>query len=348
MARRFIVHVGAPKTGTSAFQEWAVANRAALIEAGFFYPETGATHRGNHAALVSALGGAIEDEKRRAHLFRLFERELQPHPDAAVILSAETMTTLRFLPNMPRLNRALGEYGDEATVVLVVRDQVEWRNSCYAQAREMMTRLPRFRDYVAVGKHGPRGGNWDFLEEKYREAGFDFATLAFDKRVRDRGIVNAMTSLPCLAGLAGIAGGDRTETNPSAGAFALLVAEQLRTALGEQATALPMHIRQKLAAMIAKHAHDRPQMRFNGFDTAMAEEMRAMYRDGNDAFAQRHFGASWDELFPPKPIQYVSRDALDELDAPDRREISIIAGQVMIEALESGLLHLSANPPANT
>ena len=116
----------------------------------------------------------------------------------------------------------------------------------------------------------------------------------------------------------------------------------------EQAAALPMRIRQKLAAMIAKHATDRPQMRFNGFDAAMAEEMRAMYRDGNDAFAQRHFGASWDELFPPKPIQYVSRDALDELDAPDRREISIIAGQVMIEALESGLLHLSANPPADT
>ena len=348
MARRFIVHVGAPKTGTSAFQEWAVANRAALIEAGFFYPETGATHRGNHAALVSALGGAIEDEKRRAHLFRLFERELQPHPDAAVILSAETMTTLRFLPNMPRLNRALGEYGDEATVVLVVRDQVEWRNSCYAQAREMMTRLPRFRDYVAVGKHGPRGGNWDFLEEKYREAGFDFATLAFDKRVRDRGIVDAMTSLPCLAGLAGLASADRTETNPSAGAFTLLVAEQLRMALGEQAAALPMRIRQKLAAMIAKHATDRPQMRFNGFDTAMAEEMRAMYRDGNDAFARRHFGASWEELFPPKPIEYVSCDAIEELDASERREISSIAGQVMIEALESGLLHLSANPPADT
>lgn len=346
MSRRFILHVGAPKTGTSAFQEWAVRNRAAMLNAGFLYPEAGATPLGNHAALASALGGAIEDEKRSGHLLRLFDKELQQHPDAAVVLSAEMMTTLRFLPNMARLHRALSQYSDHATVVLVVRDQIEWRNSCYAQAREMLTPLPRFRNYVAVGRHGPRSGNWDFLEQRYRRAGFGFETLAFDKRVREHGIVAAMAALPCLAGLAQVTDRERTETNPTAGALALLVAEQVRAAVAGPTGTLPTGVRPKLASIIKEHAAALPPARFNGFDHALAEQMRAIYQDSNEAFARRNFGTSWQELFPPKAIDHVSTDAIADLDAHERLQVRAIAGRALIEALEAGLLQLAPQAPS--
>lgn len=346
MARRFVVHVGAPKTGTSAFQEWAVRNRSALLQAGFLFPETGATPLGNHAAMVSALGGAIEDEDRLTHLLRLFDRELRAHPDVAVILSAEMMTTLKFLPNMTRLRRALRHHGGEATVVLVVRDQIEWRNSCYAQAREMLTPLPPFRKYVNVGKHGPRGGNWDFLEQRYRDAGFSFETLAFDRRVRDQGIVAAMTTLPSLAGLAGVAERERTETNPTAGALALLVAEQVRATFSDPRGTIPMSVRSRLAPIIRDHAAELSQARFNGFDHDMVDVMRATYRDSNEVFARRNFGASWEELFPPKTFDYVSCDSIDELDREERLQVRTVAGRVLIEAIEAGLLQLSARLPS--
>ncbi|OWK31934.1 hypothetical protein [Sphingomonas mucosissima] len=346
MSRRFIVHVGAHKTGTSAFQEWAVRNRAALLDAGFLYPEAGATALGNHAALVSALGAAIEDKDRSAHLLRLFDKELESRPDAAVILSAEMMTTLRFLPHMTRLHRSLADYSDHATAVLVVRDQVEWRNSCYAQAREMLTPLPRFRNYMATGKLGPRSGNWDFLEQHYREAGFGFETLPFDKRVRDVGIVAAMTSLPCLNGLANVTTLERIETNPTVGALALLVAEQVRASVAGPTGTLPIHVRTRLASMIREHAAELSPARFNGFDDELAEHVRAIYRSSNDAFAERNFGTSWQELFPPKAIDHVSADAVGELDADQRLHVRTIAGRVIIEALENGLLQLAPQRPS--
>lgn len=341
MARRFIVHVGAPKTGTSAFQEWAVANRDALLQAGFLYSAAGATAGGNHAALVSALGGAIEDQARSAHLIRLFEKDLSANPDADVILSAEIMTTLRFLPNMTRLHRAVAKYAGHATVVLVVRDQISWRNSCYAQTREMMTPLKPFREYVAVGKHGPRGGNWDFLEQRYRRAGFDFETLAFDRRVRDVGIVAAMSSLECLRGLAGVASTERRESNPSVGDLALLVAEQVRGVIAGPGAELPPGLRPKLMPMIAQHAARLPVASFNGFDQQLADHTRDLYRPGNDAFALRHFGCAWETLFPPSPIDHVSHDNVDDLDPRERRRVRDVAGRVLMEAIDARILHVS-------
>lgn len=342
MARRFIVHVGAPKTGTSAFQEWAFAHRPALADAGFLYTAVGATAGGNHAALVSALGGAIEDEERTQHLIRLFERDLNEHPDADVILSGEIMTTLRFLPNMTRLRRALDKYTDHATVVLSVRDQIAWRNSCYAQTREMMNPMPRFRDYIAIGKHGPRGGNWDFLESKYRKAGFDFAALAFDRRVRDIGIVAAMAGLEPLKGLAPLAGSERRESNPSVGDLALLVAEEVRRAIAGPGKELPVGLRPKLMPLIARHAARLPTTSFNGFDAPLAEEIRAAYLPGNDTFARRNFGRDWQDIFPVTPLGPVSPDVIDLLEPRERRRIRDVAGRVLMEAIDTDILALSA------
>lgn len=341
MPRRFIVHVGAPKTGTSAFQEWAVANQAALLDAGYLYSMAGATRGGNHAALVSALGGTIEDEARTTHLIRLFELDLAAHPDADVILSAEMMTTLRFLPNMTRLRRAIGRYADHATVVLAVRDQIAWRNSCYAQTREMLTPLPRFRDYIAIGKHGARSGNWNFLEERYRRAGFEFEPLAFDRRVRDIGIVAAMGALACLKGLTAAADAERREANPSVGDLALLVAEHVRETIAGPLGELPPGLRPKLVPIIARHTARLPVASFNGFDQPLADEFRDIYRESNDIFARRNFDCDWQDLFPPSPVGHVSHDVVDDLLPRDQRRVRDAAGRVVLDAVGSGLLTLA-------
>jgi hypothetical protein len=199
---------------------------------------------------------------------------------------------------------------------------------------------------MAVGKLGPRSGNWDFLEQHYRDAGFAFETLAFDKRVREIGIVAAMASLPCLDSLANVTTLERIETNPTVGALALLVAEQVRASVAGPTGTLPVHVRTRLASIIKEHATELPQPRFNGFDQELAEQVRAIYRSSNDAFARRNFGTSWQELFPPKAIDHVSADAINELDADQRLQVRTIAGRVVIEALETGLLQLASQRPS--
>lgn len=342
MARRFVVHVGAPKTGTSAFQEWAVEHRTTLADAGLLYTAVGATAGGNHAALVGALSGALPETPRTEHLVRMFERDLDANPDADVILSGEIMTTLRFLPHMVGLRQALARYTDHATIVLCVRDQISWRNSCYAQSREMMKPLPRFRDYVAIGPKGPRGGNWSFLENRYRKAGFDFEPLAFDKRVRDIGIVAALASLACLKRLAPLAISERREANPSVGDLALLVAEQVRRTIAGPDGELPAGLRPKLMPMVAKHAARLPAASFNGFDLALADEIRARYLPSNDQFAKRHFGCDWQALFPPSTPSHLSHDDIADLTPKERRQVRDAAGRVLLEAVERNVLNLTA------
>jgi len=343
MARRIVVHVGAPKTGSSAFQEWAVRNREALLGAGFLYPASGATEGGNHAPLAWALGGMIEDPARAAHLVRSLERELTAHPDHDVILSAETMTSLRYLPNVTRLYRALAEHGEQVTVVQVVRDQVPWRNSCYAQAREMLTPLPPFREYVAIGKHGPRGGNWEFLEDRYRRAGFSYEALAFDGELRRKGIVAAMAELPSLAGIAPLTADSKHEANPSVNDTALLVAERVRAAIAGPGATVAAGMRPQLMPLIQRHTRRLPGASFNGFDEPLADVIRTAYRTTNQAFARRHFARDWDDLFPPAPITHISVDDVTALPEREQRVVRDAAGRIIVDALDAGILQLS--PP---
>lgn len=341
MERRFVVHVGAPKTGTTAFQEWAVNNRAALLEAGYLYPETGATQRGNHAALVSALGGAIEDAVRTAHLTRAFEEEMRRHPGANVIISAEIMTSLRYLPHMKQLHQALAAFGGTATIVQVVRDQISWRNSCYAQAREMLTPLPSFREYASIGRIGTRIGNWNYYERSFRGSGFDYQPLAFNEELRRKGIVAAMAELPCLAGLNPLAADSRQEVNASASDAALLVAEQVRTLVAGPGAAVRANLRPRLMAIVADQTQNLPGTSFNGFDEELAATFRAGYRRANQMFARRHFGRDWDDLFPPVPITHVSVDDFALLPPQQQRRIRAVTGRVLIEAIETGILGLT-------
>ena len=341
MARQFVVHVGAPKTGSSAFQEWAVRHREALLDVGFLYPVTGATEGGNHAPLVGALGGAIDDVGRATHLVRAFDRELRTHPDADVIVSAETMTSLRFLPNMARLHRALTKRDGQATVIQVVRDQVPWRNSCYAQAREMLTPLPPFREYVQIGRLGPRGGNWEFLEDRYRQAGFAYEALAFDAELRRKGLVSAMAEMPSLNRLLPLTAESRREANPSVTDTALLVADQVRALVADTDGVVQQGLRPKLMPLIARHAKRLPGKSFNGFDEELAETIRDAYRLTNQTFARRNFARDWDALFPPKPVGELSADQLALLPPREQRRVKGAAGRVILEAVEAGILQLT-------
>jgi len=107
--RRAIVHIGTPRTATSALQFFLARRRRALAEVGILYPElapaAGAEPRGNHKALGEALDGR-RPRRERAALFAALDEALATTTADTVILSYEGLCQIGW-PRRPW--RALGD-----------------------------------------------------------------------------------------------------------------------------------------------------------------------------------------------------------------------------------------------
>lgn len=328
----FVLHVGVHKTGTSAFQHWAAANRDSLRSAGYLYPKAGSSPTGNHHTLVMALAGGTMAQERRAHVLRLLDQEIRSAPGATVLISSETMSTVRYLPVLPQLRSALAKRSNgTAAAVVTVRDQVSWSNSCYAQMREMLTPVAAFDRFLAPGRHGVHNGNWDFLENSFLKAGFEVEALPFDAEFRRHGAVRALATAPSLTRLATLDLGERTETNPSLSALQLLVSDEVRRTVGGEGP-VEAPLRNDLMGLIAKHTRALKGPSFNGHTTETARAYAALFEESNASFAARHFGKTWIEIFPPSPIPPLSPMAVFDLPPDDRKAVVAATKEVLREA----------------
>ncbi len=128
-ARRVLVHVGTPKTGTSFVQDLLFGNRAALAEAGVLYPaDRFDEHFLAALDLMDLQWGGLEREAVGAW-DRLAER-VRAWPGTSIV-SHEILATA----SRQQVRRALDSLGDaEVHVVLSVRDLVrqipaEWQEN---------------------------------------------------------------------------------------------------------------------------------------------------------------------------------------------------------------------------
>ncbi|QNE31527.1 hypothetical protein F1C10_05985 [Sphingomonas sp. NBWT7] len=329
---RFILHIGTHKTGTSAFQQWATRNRAALRDAGFLYPETGATPDGNHHALSLALAGGEIDAGRRIQILRQFDDELRAAPDAAVLISAETMSTVRFFPLLPALRTAIETRGgSDLTAIVAVRDQLAWRNSCYAQMREMLTAVPPFDRFFMPGPHGVHSGNWEYLDDRYTRAGFALQAIACDAAFRRNGVVHALTRLACLSPLADIDTADRQEANPSLSALQLIVADEVRSAIAGPDGSVDWPLRNLLVPLVIRHSEALAGPSFNGHTPHAAAAYSALFEESNARFAERHFGRAWHDVLPPAPLKPLSPCGIDDLRPAQRRAVMAAVERVLTD-----------------
>ncbi len=332
----FVLHVGVHKTGTSAFQHWAAANRDALRSAGYLYPKAGSSPTGNHHTLVMALAGGTMAQERRAHVLRLFDQEIRSAPDATVLISSETMSRVRYLPVLPALKRALQERSSgTCTAVMVVRDQVPWSNSCYAQMREMLSPVAPFDGFLTPGRHGLHNGNWEFLETSLLKAEFAVEVLLFDAEFRRQGAVRALVRAPSLRRLSTLDLGERAEINASLSALQLVVSDEVRrTVSGEAAIEAP--VRNALMALIAQHTGALRGSSFNGHTQESADAYAALFEGSNERFAARHFGKAWREVFPPAPLPPRSPLVVDDLPQADRKAVIAAVKEVLRDAKAAG------------
>lgn len=123
---RIVIHVGPPKSGTSAVQKWLTENRERLIVQGFYYPEHGVDKNGissgNLFALFESLpNGNLEFSNKK---LALLEKNADFKKCHTVILSSEF-----FFQHIVLLAEKL----PEATFLAYIRFPLEVVESSYNQ-----------------------------------------------------------------------------------------------------------------------------------------------------------------------------------------------------------------------
>ena len=145
---KFILHIGAEKTGTTSIQQHLYSNRDALQKAGYHLLQSAGTH--NQRALAAY---ALDDEepddffvernimspRERADFRKAFvqvlERELRAIPDStkAVIISSEHFhSRLRNVAAIGRVRALLQPYAAEFSVIGYLREQCDACVSWYS------------------------------------------------------------------------------------------------------------------------------------------------------------------------------------------------------------------------
>ncbi len=141
------LHIGLPKTGTTAIQKFLFDHRRWLEQGGILYPRAGCA--GNaHYALTDALGFKVRQyEPDRPALDVLkneIEHELDASPAANLLFSSENFA-------VPGLVEVVSKFFDgyQAKVIVYLRRHDSWWESNYWQAVRMVANPPWGRGFEA-------------------------------------------------------------------------------------------------------------------------------------------------------------------------------------------------------
>ncbi|RKP46188.1 hypothetical protein [Pararobbsia silviterrae] len=135
---RWIVHIGAPKTGSTAIQRTLADNRSALLDHGLHYPDVSLRGFGHHD-LAFRLHGAYPDWASQQPLTlddlqRRFENEVAGHAASTVVLSSENFYLFPAPKRLAALLDAAGRRFDERVDILCyIRRQDDAHLSWYNQ-----------------------------------------------------------------------------------------------------------------------------------------------------------------------------------------------------------------------
>lgn len=332
--RRFIAHIGAHKTGTSAFQAWLKAHRAEMMAAGYLVPEK-SPRQGNHRNVVTALAG-LNERPNAATVRTATLREFAEHPEHHVIVSAEALESLELVrPLLPALAEPLRDF--ETVAILCVRDQIAHFNSGFAQRRKAMLRNERdFDAYLREALENGRG-DWCTKVDLYEANGWRMIVLPYNSETRARGITRTILSLPEFGDAAARLPLDEiAEHNPSMGAIGLIIMDLIQDALdpnGERETVAPAALRERVARVANERFDDRP---FNGFTAEQRAEILALFAETNRRIAGRFFDTSWEAACPPQPEAPRSPRTLADLPEGVAKRVARTAARMTDYARELG------------
>ena len=135
-----VIHIGSPKTGSSAIQKYLVEHRSQLIELGYYYPKHGLDQNGisgGHSIIgKNLLDGKIAEAKA---VFRTFLSEAEQRK-CTLLLSAESFF---YKPN--ELKSIIENY--RCKIIAFFRDPIDAIYSAYNQAIKRHYATTRLKNY---------------------------------------------------------------------------------------------------------------------------------------------------------------------------------------------------------
>ena len=142
MAPRFLLHIGANKTGTSSIQRMLVDNPRALARAGWVYPDFHLSHCAHHR-LAYALAG--HPTRGLAPGWRGAFAKATADPAQRYVISSEL-----FFRNVPPEAAATLFPPEQTRIVLYLREHLSYLASWYAQAVQERNLTASFDDYIRL------------------------------------------------------------------------------------------------------------------------------------------------------------------------------------------------------
>ena len=307
-----VLHIGMPKTGTSALQTFFTTNRGRLAESGWAYPEMivrSKIHNGEF--LMRYCLGLTKDDAANPQLQNLEEnmRRLTSALTAYehVLISEEnfyvapTWRSSQDIENSVQkfweaVSRTVKEFSvSQTTIILYIRRQDEWLYSFWKQRPKIGVRIEPFDDFIANNRFGHILHYYELIDTI--ERAFDGSCEAV-VRLYDRTQFEGGDIFHDFCHAAGISWDSefaipKEKINPS---LTLDVAEALRPFYNVAPPGSPLRNKLliPLAYALSEQAPD--PLEITPYKKGEATSIVQAYESDNRKLAKRFFGR--DELFP--------------------------------------------------
>ena len=286
MRRVCYLHIGLPKTGTTAIQHGLRACRADFAAHGFFIPQTGlAPHHGGHNGLALWLGGDPRLEKTGPR----FAMELNASDAEVVVISSEKIAK-RLLNRdfITTLFDRLWALNLEPRIIMTVRNQPQLFNSAFGQLTKSFRWSGTFEEFLTCQEITAPTFNMHIAD----------AIAAYDAPL----IVLGHSSDIMPSFLAAIGAPDLALTcaasqriNQSVGPLTVEVARTVQRELPQLTAPESNECWRILKAIL--HRTGLADVGYCGLTTQTAREIEMTFADHNNAFAARVWGRQWAEVF---------------------------------------------------
>lgn len=329
--RRAILHVGAPRTGTSSFQKLLSDRREALAQVGVLYPEltprSAAAPHLSHQHLGEALDGRRPAGERR-ELLDILDAELARTDADVMLISYERLWLAPPWRRLPRtLAEACARRGFRPEVLLTVRPQAELVQSQYSWRVQF---LRESRPFARAFAAGLRDGRLDF------DAGLAGWSRAVEGRVSATPLRDACSDAPLplrIAAELGLADrlgpvlgehGAASRENVSPGPVTTEVSRRLRAS----GLRLDAEAGRRLVDHVARLAQDLAEeaVPFRALTATQAERSQRHFDRANARFAVAVWGEPWSTRVAPAAV------------APATE----LAGRLLTPALETIMTDIAA------
>lgn len=299
--RRLVVHIGHPKTGTSAIQTFLYANRELLSERGILYPRESDLIGSQHSLAREFEPGYRPP--RDALTFAKLALQVEASDADAFVLSSEQWTARA---DQARAVRGIQEFAENVgltvDVIAFVRPQHAYINSFYTELVKRFHEQRQFRAHSLEAVERPLLDYAAHLAEWDRPSNMRLVPLAFTRDALQPNLETAFFDAAGLSDRVGelLAGGGRF-VNTAPGALAIEVCRRVAVDLASRSEVETNNrIRMRLSRTVlrlAKQRMDWDEAPYNGVDDGLRDQLDAPFSDSNRAFAQRYWGADWYETF---------------------------------------------------